>query len=1732
MSGSNPEGWPPGPSNGAEPPRGYPGYGYVDGPSERSMLTAVEIVNPADLVMISPPHAPHQPGPPGMGGSSGLPHPPRKDPPVNAAAVPVNASYYGPGQSAGHSIASLAGLSQPPPPPPPPPPSHHSNNPQAPQPPPQQPMSQAPGYPLSNLGPNMPPSAQGRSGLDRDRDRERERDRDREREMRQREMRDRERERDRERDVRERPRLQDERDRERDREMHERENRERALREPHPAPHQNHAGSLPIHQPVASKVSTAIHGPGGLLSGIGAGPGAAPNPPPPPPAPPGMATSDAGSGVYTGPLPPASHQVLPFGGPNPGHPGHAVHPFSSAGVAGLPQGQQPILNDALSYLDQVKVQFMDQPDVYNRFLDIMKDFKSQAIDTPGVIERVSSLFTGHPNLIQGFNTFLPPGYRIECGAGDDPNAIRVTTPMGTTVSSMAGGGGLGASALPPNVAMMVNGASAAAAAALNARHGPYYDRMPREASGTWHSPSSHVPGGGVVGSGGEGVFSPGPRPGALPSSAHAHMGPSDGPPIRDLPTSAANASTLSQHQQEQRGVSQLQHAISVTTTGPPTQPTITHGSPNGGPNMTLPAASGPANGVATGALPTGSAGLEKRGPVEFNHAISYVNKIKNRYANQPDIYKQFLEILQTYQRESRPIQDVYAQVTQLFSGAPDLLEDFKQFLPESAAQAKAQMAAKQAAEDAATLSDLRNEPSPFFSNQAPLGPQSTPGTHRPEMKMPPVGNFAPPPSATKDTKKRRAGTGAAGSGAAATAAAALGSAAMGAGPSAASTSANKRAKTTHAKVPQADTTVISPTLTPNHPEPMPRLLHPGGANTEELAFFDRVKKYIANRQNYNEFLKLCNMFAQDLLDEQVLLNKVAAYIGGNPDLYNWYKQFVRHRDLHDDYHLNRRPLGGRVQLSNCRAYGPSYRLLPKREQLKPCSGRDEVCRSVLNDEWASHPTWASEDSGFVAHRKNVFEEAMHRVEEERHDYDYNIEANTRVIQLLEPIVKNLARMSDEEMAHYRLTPGLGGQSTTIYYRVVKKIYGREVGQKILDNLYDKPYSVVPVILARLREKTEEWKQVQREWDKIWREQASRNYWKSLDHQTTNGKAMDKKQFQQKTMVAEMQMLRDDQDRSRRTAHSVGSHYQMQFAFPDLDVVMDASRLLLSYVNTSNTYSGADRQRLVTFIREFIPTFFGINADRFEEVVRTRGYHSPQDEEMPDADASTVESSTSRGRTARQGGGLLRGVLNRGRNGRIIAPERDCVARSGSQETTPDVASVMDEDHEGASATDHIKAESGDVGNGNWLNHLPLAVESNSKPHIPIDIAINEPYERDRYSLYGGANIYCFVRLLSILYDRLERVKAHETHVAEEVRRTKLAKPAADLDMLSRQPDDYFDDTSPSAKYYPQLIHMCQEVLEQRLEMSTLEEVLRIYYLQAGWPLYNVERLISGLARFGLGAVASDARDKSADILQLFYKDRENDHTTYDAEIAYRRQVERLLKDGDLFRVHYHEPTHGVSIHLLRKDDSTFGEEGMDARTRWLYYIVSYVKIEPTEGVPMPRHSLLPFIRRHLPAEVAESGHRRRDLVPELARANMQTIICLSSYHILFQPFTADVFVHSAVHCALGPDGNVIDQKRARTKRQDRFRNWMARGNPLVKAKGEAGMAWYDEQFRAWLDDGVLPSERPSSPKNPSPQVSSMIDHENQMNHDDGYRAVENGVHQASVQDEMVDEQGDHPMEDA
>lgn len=379
-----------------------------------------------------------------------------------------------------------------------------------------------------------------------------------------------------------------------------------------------------------------------------------------------------------------------------------------------------------------------------------KLIKLYRIDTPGVIDRVSSLFAGNPNLIQGFNTFLPPGYKIECGTRDDPNAIRVTTPMGTTVSAMPVARPFSPQGAPVNG----NGPG------LSERQ--LFGGAVRGPAGNWQSQQQAA----AVSQ--DALFSPNMR--ALEQSAFggqlAQNNPAPLSPEAQAreQQAAASAVALAQHQQEQRGVSQLQNAVSAATGGALPRPGMMSPSVD----IPTPLPGQGLNGIGSAAQHGGPGGMEKRGPVEFNHAISYVNKIKvcnpnvdvdgaaiynihqNRFASQPDIYKQFLEILQTYQRESKPIQDVYAQVTHLFNSAPDLLEDFKQFLPESAAQAKAAEAQRRAAEDGVMLSNIRGEPSYQAQVQQM---QQTPRADQP--RLPPMGNFAPTPTANRENKRKR-----------------------------------------------------------------------------------------------------------------------------------------------------------------------------------------------------------------------------------------------------------------------------------------------------------------------------------------------------------------------------------------------------------------------------------------------------------------------------------------------------------------------------------------------------------------------------------------------------------------------------------------------------------------------------------------------------------------------------------------------------------------------------------------------------------------------------------------------------------------------------------------------------------------------------------------------------------------------------------------------------------------
>ncbi|KAK5663762.1 hypothetical protein OQA88_4193 [Cercophora sp. LCS_1] len=1463
----------------------------------------------------------------------------------------------------------------------------------------------------------MNPQPLHAGGFDRDREREREMEEQRNRILQQEDMMRRERER-------------------------ERDDAERQHRENFPpsAPHHSSAGSLPIHQPVASRISTTIHSPGGLLANHGG-----PAPSIPIGAPSGPASgygppihSESGRPAqHSGPGAPSSSQHPIFaphphgpGGPNntsssSGGPGSIfggplqqengrgiAHeggrtlqqmPIVSAmgpaqpmapGPGGMSQGQQPILNDALSYLDQVKVQFHEQPDVYNKFLDIMKDFKSQTIDTPGVISRVSELFAGHPNLIQGFNTFLPPGYRIECGLENNPNSIRVTTPSGSTIHS------IGASR-PAQIE------------AIPAASGPGQQSYLGPRPNNWQPPVQHS------------VESP---------EAAFSMPAQNGPAA--FPGSSQSASFEGTSPVQQRAVPTAQNGSGANHVPAPRNahtPT-----PSSGPT--------PANGNAAQ-----QANMEKRGPVEFNHAISYVNKIKNRFQDRPEIYKQFLEILQTYQREQKPIQDVYSQVTTLFHSAPDLLEDFKQFLPESAAQTRS--------------GGPRPEDNAMMAVTTPTPQQTHPARDGP--KMPPVGNFAPPPSASKETKKRpRPDKSSLAANTPSVAEQVQISAVRGTIPTA---SGNKRAKLSHKPSGPNDGVYVEPTLTPIMPEPLAPI--PLAVSMQDdIAFFDRVKKHIGNRTAMTEFLKLINMWNLELITKDVLLYKANQFMGGNYELISTLTAMLNSKVEEEPAIENRpEPPTGRVSLSNCRGFGPSYRLLPKRERLKPCSGRDELCSSVLNDEWASHPTWASEDSGFVAHRKNGYEEGLHRIEEERHDYDFYIEANQKCIQLLEPIAQQMLTLSPAERASFKMPAGLGGQSTSIYKRVLKKIYGAEKGWEVANEMFKNPFAVVPIVMARLKQKDEEWRFTQREWEKVWQSQTETMHLKSLDHMGIQVKTNDKRNLSAKHLVDVIKTKYEEQ-RRLRMSKSKTPRYQFLYTFQDQELLLDLLRFMVIYAHVGGQHNAQERRRILEFFRTFIPQFFDISDD----AVVDRLADVDEDSGEEDEDDQTPAELTN-GRTRRNGkkSDLLRGVLDPGRNGSRTRTQKEDSAASGSKETTPDVGSANEEDMPDAPEEATVPV----VSNNRWLPAVPgpTIVEKNKDGRdvellgVDGELKADAPFPRSWYNFYCNQNIYIFFTVFQTLYKRLQDVKNSSASVTEELRRQKAEKPAKILGLV-HEDVQYFENEDPST-FWTSTVTLIEDFITGEVDESRYQDILRHFYLKKGWTLYTIQDLLKTLCRVGLACNNPDAKgEKTKELVKAYLETRQHDETSFQNEISARKFAEKCIKDGEMFVICWHPSKQEATVRWLQKDETTFYMDEMERIQQWQYYISSYMRVEHTEGIVRSRLQK-PLLERNLPSDVKESSDDGDAHKPIHVQEGLVVRICLNSYKMVFEKETSDCFLYNRQSFDSQEDRKFHDDKQVfQTElRSDRLKDRIITNNSWMKGLSHEEVQKIKDDFQRFKE---------------------------------------------------------------
>lgn len=129
----------------------------------------------------------------------------------------------------------------------------------------------------------------------------------------------------------------------------------------------------------------------------------------------------------------------------------------------------------------------------------------------------------------------------------------------------------------------------------------------------------------------------------------------------------------------------------------------------------------------------------------------------------------------------------------------------------------------------------------------------------------------------------------------------------------------------------------------------------------------------------------------------------------------------------------------------------------------------------MNDTYVSCRVISSEHGAVLATKRNQSEERLIECEDKRYEFSIKIDANLNTISLLENVQKRMDKMTPEEQDKFKLKPGLGGQSVSIYESIIKFVYDKPRGLKMIEWLYEYPAIAVPVILRRLKEMDAIWR---------------------------------------------------------------------------------------------------------------------------------------------------------------------------------------------------------------------------------------------------------------------------------------------------------------------------------------------------------------------------------------------------------------------------------------------------------------------------------------------------------------------------------------------------------------------------------------------------------------------------------------------------------------------------------
>jgi len=845
--------------------------------------------------------------------------------------------------------------------------------------------------------------------------------------------------------------------------------------------------------------------------------------------------------------------------------------------------------------------------------------------------------------------------------------------------------------------------------------------------------------------------------------------------------------------------------------------------------------------------------------LQQQHAISYVTTIRNRFANEPETYRSFLKILHTYQ-EHKGIKDVLEQVSSLFADHPDLLMEFTYFLPD-AVQEQAKERLHRAVREAEVRRRMQLAQMQGHGAGKRGRESKQPGlSHDDKVKVNINGQPRKQARRRKDEQEELVG----------------------------------RAPV----VPSRKENDRSVGYVDRHM-----------SITAERRFFDQVKDVLTgvSLKSWEEFVKALDLFSSDAISKKDLINLVKDIFGAsNSELFEDFKRLLISRA---EYEANGKDLWfatplSEIDFSQCRKCTPSYRALPKDFPKPVFSERSEMEAACLNDNWVSIPIGSEESNSFKHMRKNQYEEALFKCEDDQFEIDMIIDSNTCTIRVLEPIAEEIANLRVLEEAHANSQgtfPRFNFQLerrnlSTVHLNAITRIYG-DHGAEILELLRKNPAGTVPIVLKRLKQKDLEWRKVRQDMSKAWKETIEKNYEKSFDHRSFYFRQQDKRFYSARYLVAEIKsgayepgISADDMKAAgiMFAPLTLGPEYQNLYEGMNPQVAAsyradmygihrDVHRIICHAMEASIS-NVQDKERISALWRDLLRPFFNLSAYSL--------YNNSASLSIPSTDKVFIDPSE-----AWPAGTKIITIFG---SGKVISYR----ASDGCYQVQlpfgigflrPSV--ILGAEELSAQALSHI----------NVVSDQALGDTINGKPIVGSGSTIKENCSL----FYGTQTCYLFFRLHHLLCTRLCAAKL----LAIEAIKIRTSDSAAEHPMAKFDAADEEGDVIaglPSSKSpYESFIGQLTALLEGSIDNSRYEESCRQLLGNKAYIVFTFDKIISHTLKTLQGLV----NDENVTKLVGLFVYHTNRAGGADTEV-YRNHAQQVLANSveDLYRIQMVTPS--------------------------------------------------------------------------------------------------------------------------------------------------------------------------------------------------------------------------------